>query len=119
MKGLSMADDNLMPVKNKDGSIAFIPHSGIMQGMEVADIQTAETPAPFKPALGRIVHVHWKDEGASTIEHVVAPAIITKVHSDNCVNVSVFRDGSNIAGCFSSVTNNPNDSKYWCAPPRV
>ena len=81
--------------------------------MEVADIQTAETPTPFKPAVGRIVHFFYKNQKQGE------PAIITRVHNDTCVNLSVFVDGSSIVACHSSVTTNPNDNVYWIPPTRI
>lgn len=45
-------------------------------------------PNPITPSIGRVVlvrHTRWEGD---------APAIVTKVHSDECINVFVMPDNS-------------------------
>lgn len=88
-------DDNLVQRDNADGSISLIPKS-------VYD---------YKPAVGRIVQFFRKNERQGEA------ALITRVHNENCVNLTVFVNGEATPVCYSSVTNNPNDSFYWIPPP--
>jgi hypothetical protein len=48
-----------------------------------------------KPTIGRIVHTRYKGDPA--------PAIITRVHSDQVVNLRVMRDASNETPCVVGV----------------
>lgn len=50
----------------------------------------------MKPTIGRIVHVFVPPDWNGGSD--VAPAIITRVHSDTCVNLRVFYDGPGHAG---------------------
>lgn len=60
----------------------------------------------MKPSIGRIVHFVQKTNlnYGECIVHL--PAIITAVHSDTCVNLQVFTDGSNSESGLSS--NHPS-----------
>lgn len=77
----------------------------------------------MKPSIGRIVHfvVDYGNEGK------IAPAIITQVWSDTCVNLRVFYDGTNHApsgteewktSCAYDEREKP-DPRTWHWPPRV
>jgi hypothetical protein len=72
-----------------------------------------------KPSLGRIVLFRAEHSNGAT-EH---PAIITRVWSDTCVNLTVFPDyaapvaKSSVA--FSDDVDNPNGLYAWRWPPRV
>lgn len=71
----------------------------------------------MKPSLGRIVLVHGTDlPGPDREEH---PAIITKVWSDICVNVTVFQD-YDIVKVKSSVMwdGDLKEVNGWRWPPR-
>lgn len=90
----------------------------------------------MKPSIGRIVHFHFEYCG----EPAVAPAVITAVWSDDCVNLQVFPDGSNaydysrtddanafkkeecdrgVAWRTSISQGEPADACTWGWPPRV
>lgn len=47
-----------------------------------------------KPSVGRIVHYHFPDNAQSAANNgqAIAPAIITAVWSDSCVNLKVLHD---------------------------
>ena len=64
-----------------------------------------------KPSIGRIVIFNAGEESE-------APAIITKVHNDTCVNLTVF--GSNVAPTMNSSVVFGNKGGYsWSWPTRV
>ena len=68
----------------------------------------------MKPSVGRIVHFHIGGE-----EHA---AIITRVWSDWCVNLTVFdpSDGSTSARNSVCLATGDHDlDGRWCWPPRV
>jgi hypothetical protein len=68
------------------------------------------------PTVGRIVHFY--DD--TSVEPQAA--IITKVWSDDCVNLVVFGDGSmnNVpARTVTSVTTSEGSSQRWAWPPRA
>jgi len=69
-----------------------------------------------KPSLGRIVFFH-------TVGESPAPAIITRVLSDVCVNITVFRDAAETAQklCvgFSEPGQEHGRTAYWSWPSRV
>ncbi len=70
----------------------------------------------MKPSLGRIVLFHNFDSNA-TKEH---PAIITRVWSDTCINLTVFPDYS--VSIVRSSVNQDEEMKQefgWRWPPRV
>ena len=61
----------------------------------------------MKPTIGRIVH--FTEDGQPL------PAIITKVHSDTCVNLQVFYDSNRIGAWRSSVTQGTGE-RSWAWP---
>lgn len=68
-----------------------------------------------KPSLGRIVLVKPHGHDAEL------PAIVTRVHSEDCINVAAFLDNSSSVMPVSSCTpqeTNP-DGYGWRWPPRV
>lgn len=76
-----------------------------------------QTPA-HKPSLGRIV-IHRGVHGNGSYEH---PAIINRVWSSECVNLTVFPDCGSPTPSMSQLyiddpANTANDGWYW--PPRV
>lgn len=67
----------------------------------------------MKPSIGRIVHV--KDSRG-----VVCAAIITEVHSDDCVNVTVFHPNGPSYNVTSVIfAEELVDKNQWSWPPRV
>lgn len=75
----------------------------------------------MKPSVGRIVHVPAdpaENNGAD-----VAPAVITRVWSDTCVNVRVLLDSDAIEWRTSVVYTDSFDDDAnrhrWTWPPRV
>lgn len=73
-----------------------------------------------KPSLGRIV-LFRSHESNGAKEH---PAMITRVWSDTCVNLTVFPDFANHFVMKTSVNQNenlegPNQDNVWRWPPRV
>ena len=76
----------------------------------------------LKPSVGRIVHVPMnpnKNNGAD-----VAPAVITRVWSDECVNVHVLADGPDTEWRTSvthveDLAERGERSHVWSWPPRV
>ena len=73
----------------------------------------------MKPSLGRIVLFRSLDSNSAK-EH---PALVTRVWSDTCVNLTVFPDNLEPV-CKTSVTQNeslegPNQDYAWRWPPRV
>lgn len=76
----------------------------------------------MKPSVGRIVHVYHpdvKDNGAS-----FAPAIITRVWSDDCINVTAFPDCGTqkiLTSLLPYHFGNEVDGEKvgWAWPPRV
>ncbi len=71
----------------------------------------------MKPSLGRIVLYHGI-ESNGVLEH---PAIITRVWSDTCVNLTVFCDYSSVVTIKSSVVQDEDmkQESGWRWPPRV
>lgn len=72
-----------------------------------------------KPSIGRIVH--YFPAGASGQAY---PAIVTCVHSDECVNLFVFDDGTTPtpdAGPITSIARRQaeGEESCWDWPPRV
>ncbi len=63
-----------------------------------------------KPSIGRIVHYQ-------SAPGVSVPAIITRVHSDECVNVTVFPDAH--PPCVETSVVLGTGERMWCWPPRV
>lgn len=68
--------------------------------------------------IGRIVH--YRDEGGA-----VVPAIVTAVHSDDLVNLTVFNDGNGLTRGETSVEKQDEtdgasiENRRWFWPPRV
>lgn len=73
----------------------------------------------MKPTVGRIVHFYTKDVGfwGNGVGEGPYAAIVTRVWSDNCVNLTVFPDCGN-PYTLSSVTNKVDDWNWWAWPPR-
>lgn len=78
----------------------------------------------MKPTIGRIVHYypHSQDTGSFpyTPGEPVA-AIITQVHSDECVNLRLFVDGQAQGETWiTSVVYDEGQGEFsWSWPPRV
>jgi len=71
-----------------------------------------------KPSVGRIVLVGESTTPDTTVEHA---AMITRVHSENCVNVTVFPDGGlpyPKTSVVLSEDGSPRDY-HWRWPDRV
>jgi hypothetical protein len=68
--------------------------------------------AEQKPSIGRLVHFQPTTEGAK------APAIITAVHSDTCVNLRVFSDDDHPIERVTSVVQGTG-ARSWSWPERV
>ena len=70
-----------------------------------------------KPSIGRIV-IHRGIESNFTKDH---PAIINRVWSDTCVNLTVFPDCGAPQSQTSQVEIDPTDAegRGWFWPPRV
>jgi hypothetical protein len=72
-----------------------------------------------KPSKGRIVLVHGMESNGE-FEH---PGIITRVWSDTCVNVTVFRDDGLpsllTSVCYDEAPENLEEGYGWRWPPRV
>jgi hypothetical protein len=67
----------------------------------------------MKPTIGRIVHFIEQD-GAKPL-----PAVITEVHSDTCVNLSVIPNVEHKSPhLVTSVTNHEGSQPRWMWPPR-
>lgn len=77
----------------------------------------------MKPSLGRIVLFKSKDPLHLSNGADEAPAIITRVWSDTCVNLTVFRDATEPLAVTSVVLAEDFEaSGQWTAwrwPPRV
>jgi hypothetical protein len=56
----------------------------------------------MKPTVGQIVHALIPPNGNNNTP--LAPAVITRVFSDNVINVRVFSDGSAGTPLFTSIT---------------
>ena len=73
----------------------------------------------MKPSIGRIVLFRSRDSNGSR-EH---PAIVTRVWSDICVNLTVFLDYGQLLVQSSVIQNEsldgPNQDYAWRWPPRV
>ena len=76
----------------------------------------------MKPSIGRIVLIRLQDEGPP----VYRPAIVTRVWSNDSINVQVFFDGTNDDrfrqdfgnGWLTSITEGHGVGQ-WSWPPRV
>lgn len=74
-----------------------------------------------KPSVGRIVHYHREktDSVDHPLEEPVA-AIITRVWSDTCVNLTLFADGRGEFKMTSvCLRDEQNTEGVWSWPPRV
>ena len=70
----------------------------------------------MKPSIGRIVLFHGFDSNGSK-EH---PAIITRVWTDTCVNLSVFADYGGLTLKSSAIQDEEMKQDFgWRWPPRV
>lgn len=87
-------------------------------GPNPADAKEAERKeAVMKPSIGRIVHYKNTDtEKEFSPAAELAPAIITSVSSDTCVNLAVFRHSW--IDYKSSVLQGPGQGQ-WDWPARV
>ena len=78
----------------------------------------------MKPAIGRIVHFHdlTSPTGAGMPYVDTFAAIITAVHSDTCVNLTIFYPNGDTRG-VSSVSLDGDVGTHtpysWSWPPRV
>lgn len=75
------------------------------------------TPPAAKPSIGRIVHYQAHGSPDGTHKSEARPAIITRVHTDACVDLAVF----NPTGMFfstSCVYDAGTDSPDAHMPPR-
>jgi hypothetical protein len=82
----------------------------------------------MKPSIGRIVHYRERTFDFATQKFkdgVEGPfaAIITKVYSDTCVSLQVFREATTQVECRTSVmfdeSEMPSGSQTWMWPARV
>lgn len=72
----------------------------------------------MKPTIGRIVILH--DKSKSWNGSYLAPAIITRVWSDICVNLTVFPDTLNTLSYTSVILNQSLDQDLgWSWPEKV
>jgi hypothetical protein len=70
----------------------------------------AQTPPPAqRPSIGRIVHYH--------MQRGIMPAIITAVHNDTCVNLTIFVDAESIEIRTSATLG--DELEQWKWPARV
>lgn len=76
--------------------------------------QDAEEKRKQKPSLGRIVLYRHELYSAN---NGCAPAIVTGIHSDGTVDLTVFLAGQ-APYCFSCVKEGPEEGQ-WLWPPRV
>lgn len=85
---------------------------------EKAAHQQAEAAARAqKPSVGRIVLYTPDMNDPPHTRTAPLPAIVTAVHSDTCVNLSVFNDG---AADFKKTSVVKGDGPFnWNWPPRV
>jgi hypothetical protein len=66
----------------------------------------------MKPSIGRIVQVFTRGEWR--------PALVTRVHSDTCINASIFSDdGEAVDRKTSLVLNEAEQELAWRWPPRA
>ena len=75
----------------------------------------------IKPSVGRIVHYYPDQNIAMFKGQEECAAIITKVHSDTEVNLTVFGDGHMASTCVSHVSlrKEAKQMAAWGWPPRV
>ena len=71
----------------------------------------------MKPSLGRIVHYRVSEPSAAFNGHDVHPAMITHVHTETCVNLTVFPD-MHPPFCAGSVPYSETEPRAWFWPPR-
>lgn len=72
----------------------------------------------MKPTVGRIVHYYGKDAYGDNGEGPYA-ALVTKVHSDTCVNLMVFMAGMTPASSVQGGDDQQSGmSQRWEWPPR-
>ncbi len=64
----------------------------------------------MKPTIGRIVHFHVTGLPEQA-------AIITRVWSERCVNLTVFHHDGTTSGA-TSIESDPAASRFWTWPPR-
>ena len=63
----------------------------------------------MRPTIGRVVI--YREHGGPM--HIECPAIVTKVHSDTCVNLHVFFDGAPAGYRTSVVQETPGQTFGW------
>lgn len=80
----------------------------------------AHPPAPQKPSIGRIVIYRTSTDAQ---QDCCYPAIITRVWTDECVNLEVFGDESGPLGepqgRFPTSVAYGTERRQWSWPPRV
>lgn len=70
------------------------------------------------PTVGRIVHFRFPELEQGTNNHgPLAPAIITRVWSDTCVNLKVIADGP--ADIWKTSVIQGDGDAQWSWPPRT
>ena len=75
----------------------------------------------MNPSVGRIVHFIPRDytAGPSPVAGEPLAAIITRVHNESLVNLTVFNPDGSIEGLTSVPFGDDNRENTWIWPPRV
>lgn len=70
-----------------------------------------------RPSIGRIVHYHALSSDGPVVTH---PAVVTRVHSDRCVNLTILFDGGAPEPRTSVERATESDvAGRWSWPPRA
>lgn len=73
-----------------------------------------------KPSIGRIVHFQLPNHMITDVAHLVEPAIITAVHTDEIVDLSVFHRLGGVQGIQDVILQHkPGQPFTWFWPPKV
>ena len=72
------------------------------------------------PTIGRIVIIHQPPATPDALTHEQIPAIVTRVHNEDCVNLTGFLDNGNVSGFFSCQRKGvaPEGATCWDWPVR-
>lgn len=72
------------------------------------------------PTIGRIVIIHQPPSSPGGLVQLEIPAIVTRVHNEDCVNLTGFLDNGNVSGFFSCQHKSvaPEGATHWDWPAR-
>jgi hypothetical protein len=72
-----------------------------------------------KPSVGRIVHYRGPGTANGQFQPTTYPAVVTRVHTDTCVNLFVMTDVGHMNLTSITLGESPEEVSRWTWPPRT